>query len=57
MDFRTLKTEIGNLAHQYYKKLPKEDRPSYNKFMYGPKSILQAVDDWIEEEKKRLGNG
>ena len=55
MNFRTLKTQIGNIAHQYYKELPKEDGPHYTEFMYGPKSILRAVDDWIEEERERRG--
>lgn len=55
MLLETLKLKIGNLAHQYLMGLPPENiQGTYNVAMYGPDSLLAAVDIWIEKEGKRL---
>lgn len=54
-ELEKLKLKIGNLIHEYYMKLPPEHtQEGYSKAMYGPDSLLEAVDKWIEVEEKRI---
>jgi len=50
MTLEELKTKIGNVLYEYWQELP-EPKPKNTKFMYGPYSLLNDVDRWIEDQK------
>jgi hypothetical protein len=50
MTLEELKTEIGSVMYQYWQELP-EPKPTQTKFLYGPYSLLNDVDRWIEDQE------
>jgi len=50
MTLEELKTKIGSVLFQYWQELP-EPKPTQTQFVYGPYSLLNDVDRWIEDQE------
>jgi hypothetical protein len=50
MELTDLKTKMGNILYVYWQELP-EPKPTQTQFIYGPYSLLNDVDRWIEDQE------